>query len=104
MYHLTSEQNELLHGPEAKTTAARLIKLFQNMNFTKAEKMDAAYKIVKDAYPELDTTCFLIHARILIEAAKKAAEETIIFARVETPQAAIEALYAEFPEAKEITA
>jgi len=104
MYHLTREEIHRANTPEAMSTGSRLIRLFQNMNFSRTEKMKAAYQIVRDDNPQLDTVCYLIHARILIDAAQKAANETIIFARTETPQTVIETLYKEFPNATEITA
>jgi len=100
MKYNTLAETQRAQTPSARSTGSRLINLFSNAHLSPAQKTDAAYKIVRESAPDLNTNEYLQHARILITAARNAAAENVTAGELKS--AAAEAIRAHFPNATEI--
>ena len=75
MYGLTPDQYLRTQSEAARETRRRLVTLFEQPTLTRAQKIDAAYKVVKDQHPTLSTSDYLVQARALILAADEITEQ-----------------------------
>lgn len=53
------------------SVGGRLIMLFQQPNLSRSAKLDSAYKIIRESAPALPTREYILHSRILINAAEQ---------------------------------